>query len=283
MFDGTAGRLIADMLAGDAYVLGRSLSSCGLGGAQLLGLAAGGLAIAALGAQHALLVTAGCHLVAALGTRLGLPNLPAPGHDDEQSLLGRSWRVNRVLLGDRTVLRLLLVMWLPPAFVTGGGQPAGSVRGRCAGSRTARRGCCSPACRPACSWATSWSARLLAPSVRERAVPLLVALLGLPLVGFAFALGMVALGALLVVTGFGFGYGLGVQRRFRDAVPEEVRGQAFALLSTGLMTLQGVGPAVFGLAAEVVPVGVAMAAGGVATVLTAGWIAHGDRREREQP
>jgi hypothetical protein len=79
-----------------------------------------------------------------------------------------------------------------------------------------------------------------------------------------------------VVTGFGFGFGMGVQRRFRDAVPEEVRGQAFSLLSTGLMTLQGVGPAVFGLAAEVIPVGVVMAAGGVATVLTAGWIALGE-------
>ena len=94
---------------------------------------------------------------------------------------------------------------------------------------------------------------------------------------FAGAAGDMILGALLVVTGFGFGYSMGVQRRFRDAVPEDVRGQAFGLLSTGLMTLQGVGPAVFGLVAEVVPVGVAMAAGGVATILTAGWIALGGR------
>ncbi len=63
-----------------------------------------------------------------------------------------------------------------------------------------------------------------------------------------------------------------MQRPFRDAVPAEVRGQAFGLMSTGLMTLQGVGPTVFGLATEVVPVGTAMAFGGVATVLTAIWV-----------
>jgi predicted MFS family arabinose efflux permease len=275
VYNGTAGRLTADTLDGDAYVVGRGLFQLAASAAQVTGLAVGGLAIATVGAEHALLITAGCHLVAALGTRLGLPNLPAPGHDGEQSLLGRSWRVNRALFSDRTVLRLLLVMWLPPAFVTGADSllvPFAAVRGFPAGSAGLLL-----ACVPAGMFLGNFVvARLLSPATRERAVPLLVALLGLPLVGFAFDLGMVALGALLVVTGFGFGFGMGVQRRFRDAVPEEVRGQAFSLLSTGLMTLQGVGPAVFGLAAEVIPVGVVMAAGGVATVLTAGWIALGE-------
>jgi predicted MFS family arabinose efflux permease len=276
VFNGTAGKLTADSLTGDAFVLGRSLFQLVVSAAQLVGLAAGGIAVAALGAEHALLITAGCHLVAALGTQLGLPNLPAPGRAKEQSLLRRSWRVNGELLRDRTVRRLLLTMWLPPACVTGAESllvPYAAARGFSDGAPGLLL-----ACVPVGMMLGNFVvARVLSPTTRERAVPLLVVVLGLPLLGFALELGVVALGALLVVTGFGFGYGLGVQRAFRDAVPGDVRGQAFGLMSTGLMTLQGVGPTVFGLVAEFAPVGTAMAAGGVATVLTAGWIALGTR------
>ncbi|HEY0449117.1 MFS transporter [Actinophytocola sp.] len=275
VFNGTAGRLTADSLSGDAFVLGRSLFQLAISAAQVLGLAAGGVAVATVGAQHALLVAAGCHLVSALGARLLLPDLPAPGRTAEQSLVGRSWRVNRALLGDPTVRRLLLVMWLPAAFVTGADSllvPFAAVRGFPAGSAGYLL-----ACVPVGMMLGNFVvARLLSAAARERLVPVLVVVLGVPLLGFAFPLGVVALGALLTVAGFGFGYGLGVQRPFRDAIPHESRGQAFGLMSTGLMTLQGVGPALFGLATEVVPVGVTMALGGVATVLTAVWIRVSD-------
>jgi hypothetical protein len=276
VFNGTAGRLTADVLTGDAFVLGRSLFQLAASGAQLFGLAAGGIAIATVGAQHALLVSAGCHLVAAAGTRLLLPDLPAPGRTGDQSLVAQSWQVNRRLLADATIRRLLLVMWLPPAFVTGAESllvPFAALRDFPDGAAGLLLACVVVGMLIG----NLAVARLLAPATRERLVPVLVAVLGAPLVGFALGLGPVPLGALLVVTGAGFGYGLGVQRQFRDAVPHEVRGQAFGLMSTGLMTLQGVGPALFGLATEVVPVGVAMALGGVATVLTAIWIGVGAR------
>lgn len=268
VFNGAAGRLTADTLSGEAFVLGRGLFQLAVSTAQLVGLAAGGVAVAAVGAQHALLITAGCHLVAALGTRLWLPNLPAPGRSGERSLLGRSWRVNGQLLGDRAVLRLLLMMWLPPAFITGADSllvPFAAQRGFPDGAAGLLL-----ACVPAGMLAGNFVvARLMSATVRERAVPALVALLGAPLLGFALDLGMVALAALLVVVGFGFGYQIGLQREFRDTVPEAVRGQAFGLLSTGLMTLQGVGPAVFGLVAESVRIGTAMAFAGIATMLAA--------------
>lgn len=271
VFNGTAGKLTADSLTGDAFVLGRSLFQLAASAAQVLGLAAGGIAVATVGAQHALLITAGCHMVAALAARLLLPDLPSPDHTTRRSLVRRSWRVNRALLGDRTVRRLLLAMWLPPAFITGAESlliPYAALRGFPNGSAGLLLACVPVGMM----LGNVVIARLLAPATRERLVPALVALLGLPLIGFALDLGVVAIGALLAVTGFGFGYGLGLQRAFRDAIPDETRGQAFGLMSTGLMTLQGVGPALFGLATEVAPVGVAMALGGVATILTAIWI-----------
>jgi hypothetical protein len=77
----------------------------------------------------------------------------------------------------------------------------------------------------------------------------------------------------MVVMGAGFAFGIGLQGRFNDALPGDARGQGFGLQSTGLMTLQGVGPLLFGGLTEVVPVGVAMALAGVATLGVAVWVA----------
>ncbi|MEV4348496.1 MFS transporter [Actinoplanes sp. NPDC049596] len=73
VFAGAAARVIAERLTGDAYVLGRSVSNMSSSAAQLLGLAAGGVAVAAVGARSALLIAAVCFTVAALAARLGLP------------------------------------------------------------------------------------------------------------------------------------------------------------------------------------------------------------------
>lgn len=275
VFNGTAGRLTAEALTGDSFVLGRSLFQLAGSVAQLLGLAAGGLVVAAAGPERALLITAAAHLVSALGAGLLLPNLPAPGRTGDRALLRQSWRGNRALLGDPVVRRILLAMWLPPAFATGaesllvpyalrGGLPASA-----------------PGLLLACVTVGMFAgnlvvARLLAPATRERLVPALVALLGVSLLPFALDVGAVVAGALLVVAGFGFAYALGLQQRFVRALPADRGGQAFGLMSTGLMTLQGVGPAVFGLLTEAMPVGATMAAGGLATVLVAIWISRSE-------
>jgi len=111
--------------------------------------------------------------------------------------------------------------------------------------------------------------RFCAPPVRERLVLPLAALLGAPLIAFAFRPPLVAAGVLLFVSGAGYAYPLGLQRAFLDAVPERLRGQGFGLASTGLMGGQGLLPSVVGAAAAVLGPGAAMAAAGGAVVLTA--------------
>jgi MFS family permease len=265
VFNGASSRLVADVLTGDAYVLGRSLTSMASGGAQLLGLTLGGVAVGALGAQRALLLTAACHLAGALIVRLGLADLPAVPATG--GALRQSWSTNAALLGDPWVRRLLLVQWLPSAFVVGaealmvayaasrgfpaatlgllmGGSPLGMLLGQLL------------------------FGRLVPPAARARLVAPLILLLGLPPVLFAFNPPLLVCGLLMVASGAGFAYSLGLQRAFVDAVPERGRGQAFGLLSTGLMTLQGVGPAVFGGVAAVTAPRWAVALAGVATVTT---------------
>jgi predicted MFS family arabinose efflux permease len=115
--------------------------------------------------------------------------------------------------------------------------------------------------------------RLLRPQVRERLVTPLTAVMGLPLLAFAIGPGAGTSAVLLLLAGTGFAYGLGLQRAFLDSLPAGTQGQAFGLLGSGSMTLQGVGPACFGAIATAAGTGTAMAAAGGATVLTACWIA----------
>lgn len=114
--------------------------------------------------------------------------------------------------------------------------------------------------------------RFLRPPARERLVVPLVALAGLPLIGFAAEPGVGVSSCLLLLSGLGYAYGLGLQRPFLDALPRDGRGQAFGLAGSGSMTLQGVGPVCLGVVAAVVGTGGAIALAGGAAVLTAGWI-----------
>lgn len=265
IFGGASSRIIADALTGDAYVLGRSLSTMSSSAAQLVGLAGGGVAIAALGSpQRALLVSAVLHAIAAVAVRLRLPDLPAvPAAAG--SVVRDSWRSNRALLADPVVRRLLLAQWLPPAVVVGAEGllvAYAAERGFSAGAAGYLL-----ACLPVGMFAGDFVVgRLVAPAVRERLVAPLIAVLGLPLIALAVAVPLSAALALLLITGAGFAYKLGLQRAFVDALPQETRGQAFGLLASGLMTAQGLGPAVFGALATVTGASAAMAVSGVATL-----------------
>jgi predicted MFS family arabinose efflux permease len=68
-----------------------------------------------------------------------------------------------------------------------------------------------------------------------------------------------------------------------DAVPEEVRGQAFGLLSTGLMTGQAIGAALVGVLGEVFSPRLAIVAAGGAAILTALALSRALRPETVPP
>lgn len=184
------------------------------------------------------------------------------------SMLRQSWTVNRQLITDPAVRILLLTTWLPPAFIAAAESlivPYAAQHGFPAGSPGLIL-----ACIPAGMIAGDFAAgRLLRPATRERLTIPLIMVAGLPLLAFTAGPPLPAAAGLLAVTGIGPAYLLGIQRRFLDAVPAPVLGQAFGLLSTGLMTSQGVGPALFGAIAQIISAGDAMALAGAATIVTA--------------
>ncbi|WP_034591015.1 MFS transporter [Hamadaea tsunoensis] len=266
VFGGAAARVTAERLRGDAYVLGRSLSTMSSSAAQLAGLAGGGAVLAALGRpQHALLVSAALHAIAAVAVRTRLPDLdPAP--TAAGSVVRHSWHGNRALLADRAVRRLLVAQWLPPGFAVGAeGLLVAYAAQRGWGTATAGY---LLGCLPVGMFLGDFLVgRFVAPARRERLSAPLVALLGVPLIGVGLTGSPVVAAAALLCSGAGFSYKLGLQREFLAAVPQELRGQAFGLLTAGLMTAQGLGPAVFGGIALGTGAGWAVALAGGATCL----------------
>jgi predicted MFS family arabinose efflux permease len=278
VFHGASSRLVAQSLEGDAYVLGRSLNNIAGAGAQLFGLALGGTAVAALGPRRALAVSAVLYLGCALAIRFRLPRLQPgefggiPGNDGGDSGAVRaSLQGAGLLLRGRTVRRLMLAQWLPVAFVAG----AEGLIVAYAGERHFAPGWYAVlmGCLPVGMLVGDLLVgRLLRPRARERLVVPLVALAGLPLIVFVAEPGVGVSSCLLLVSGLGYAYGLGLQRPFLDALPQDGQGQAFGLLGSGSMTLQGVGPVCLGLVAAGIGTGGAIAVAGGAAALTAGWI-----------
>jgi len=180
------------------------------------------------------------------------------------------------LLRDRDVRALMLVQWLPPGFVVAAEAlivPLVAARGFATGSA----GLLLASVPLGMLVGSLVMGRLVRPPVRERLVaPVLVAL-GVDVSLLAVPLPLPVMVGLLFVVGAGFSYSLGVQRPFLDAVDPNLRGQAFAVLTTGLMTLQGLGPVVIGLIAQGVSIGAAMAVAGAGPVLIglAWWYTRG--------
>lgn len=275
VFTGVSGRLVARWLSGDAYVLGRSLNNMASSGAQLAGLALGGTAVAAFGPRPALALGAALNLLCAAAVRLRLPRLAAerrePHADTAAGAVRRSLHGSGALLRDRGVRRLLLAQWLPSAFVAG----AEGLIVAYAGGRGFSPGSYAAllACLPVGMLVGDLVVgRLLPPPARERLVLPLIALMGAPLLCFALEPGRLLAAALLLLTGCGFANGLGLQREFLAALPQDGQGQAFGLLGSGSMTLQGLGPVCLGALTGLCGTGGAMAAAGLAALLTAAWL-----------
>ncbi|MEV1241773.1 MFS transporter [Nonomuraea sp. NPDC049750] len=283
VFGAARSALLPDVLPGDAFVLARSLMGVTSAGAQIAGLAVGGAFLAVTGPRGALAITAGLSAVAALVLRYGLPYRPGRGAavsgvaaggaavGDASAARGAgggavrvTLRVNRLLLVDRRVRGLLLASWLPCMCMAGaeamvvpylGGQgQAGAVLAAAAGGMAVGE---------------FTVGRFAAPAIRERLSLPLAVLIGLPWLAFLMAPGVAWAAVLAAVSAAGVSYQLGLQRRFVDAVPEEARGQAFGLLSAGLMTGQAIGAAVIGVLGEAIGPGPAIFAAGIAGVLAA--------------
>ncbi|NED75017.1 MFS transporter [Streptomyces sp. SID9944] len=258
--------LLPDLLDGDRYVLGRAVFSMTAGGTQVLGFAGGGMLIAAVGAQGALWITAATCLASAGLLRLRLADHPRR-RTGASAGISETWQVNRALLGRPAIRALLLAQWLAPALMVGAEGVLIPYAAQVGAPDAA--GLLFTAVAAGMFTGNLIVGRLVRPADRERLARPLALALGLPLLGFAPhpAPGYAAI--LLTVSGFGVAYQLALARRFLDEVHETQRGQAFGLLLTGTMTLQGLAAAAGGALGEVATPALVVTLAGAASAIAA--------------
>ncbi|MBV9446881.1 MAG: MFS transporter [Streptosporangiaceae bacterium] len=282
VFNAAISALLADVLDGDRFIVGRSIMSLTSAGGQILGLGISGAILALLPARRLLLV-AGCALVLSSLIRLGLRSRPPraavardagrPGGKKARGTVHATLAGNARLFADPVIRGLLLAQWLPCSCVVGAeslivpythalGHPASTAGPLLAAMPTGML------------VSDMVVGRFCRAATRERLAFPLAVLLGVPMLAFAFRLPLPIVAGLLFVSALGFGYMLGIQQAFLDSVPSSLRGQAFGLNSTGLMSGQGLLPSIAGAVAMGVGAGPGMALAGLATVLAALALRH---------
>ncbi|MFB7506388.1 MFS transporter [Streptomyces broussonetiae] len=262
VFSGTRMATLADVLGdGDLFVLGRSLLRIVAQSALLVGYGLGGLLLAVVPPRHALVITVATFLASAALLRCGTRDRPARTRDRAQAPPGL-----RRLAGDRRILVLLLVFWLPAAFSVVP-EALAAPYADALGSGSAGLGLLMCALPVGTVAGELFAGARLRPAARERVALPLLCLTLLPYLGFALRPGLVVSLLLLLVSGAGSAYTLGLDQWFVRAVPQELRGRAMTVLSAGLMTVQGVGMALAGVAAQAAGVRAAVTGAGVLGVL----------------
>ncbi|GHD10560.1 MFS transporter [Streptomyces finlayi] len=285
VFAGTRMATLADILGdGDLYVLGRSLLRIVSQSSILAGFGVGGVLLVVLSPRQAITITVGTFLCSALLLRFGTKRRPARIDTKEggSSLLRDSLDGARLVFRNRLLRAQILLFWMPAFFVVTP-EALSTAYADQIGAGPAALGlimCGMPIGHIA---AELYVGSALSPGARARLVFPAVSLGLVPLVAYLTVPGLVWTVVLQILVGMSGAYILGLDQWFVDALPEELRGRAMTLQSAGLMTIQGLGMTLAGLAAEFAPVHrVVAGAGVVGTLCTLLLVAELRRARREQ-
>ncbi len=250
--------MVADILAGEGYVLGSGLRLATGQAAQLAGFAVGGIVVAAIGPHVALLVDAGTFAVSAAVLRLAIAARPAVRADGAG---GSGWRTGvAVVLHDPQLRSLLGYAWLVGAFIVPEGLAAPYAARHGGGAQAVGLLLASA---PAGVLISSLPfVRLVKPAARSRAVPILATATGLPLLACAANPGLLVTMLLWATSGALMAYQIQVMSAFVIAAPVRFRGQAIAFASSGMLAAQGLGLLIAGALTSIVSTSAVIAGAG---------------------
>lgn len=250
---GSRAALVRSAVARDAYVPARSLMRIASQSAQIGGNAAGGALVVALSPSGAILVNAASFLFSASIVRVAVADHPnaADGDGERARLLEDSLRGAHAILGDSSLRRLLLLGWLVPTFLVAPEALAAPYVAAHHGS-AALVGIWLVALPAGIIAGDVSGVRFLTPARQRRLVGPAASACFVPYLAFALHPPIPLALALLAVSGSCGMYSLGLDARLRDAAPPHLFARTMALNTAGLMTLQGIGFALAGAAAQAV-------------------------------
>ena len=263
--------LIAAVLDRERYRVATGLRMITSQLGQVAGFALGGAIVTLLSPQWALRLDA-CSfafsaVLIAYGARAKSTVAP-PGHSPLANPSVSLAAVMSVLRSDRHLRALVGLTWLAAFFVVPEGLAvpyATAIDGS-----TAHIGILMAAI-PAGSVVGSYIVlRRVRAADRTRIVGLMAFLTGLPLVACVASPGIVASIVLWLLSGIFAAYLLDVMTSLVQLTPADQRGRVIGLVGAGLTGVQGLGLIVFGVAADHIGVGVAIAvAGAIGSALAA--------------
>jgi Na+/melibiose symporter-like transporter len=280
VFAGARAATLPDVLAGPAYIPGRSLIRLVAQAAQLGGFALSGVLLTVVSPRFLLLANAASFLASALvlrwGTRRRVPSgrvgARVPLLRDSVAGIGEVFSVpplRRVLLFSWTVTGLAVTpeaLAVPYAMDRSAGtvgagllltaMPLGTITGELL---------------------ANW----LVPAARQARIVVPAALVVfLPALCFVLQPGIVPAFALLFAAGLGAAHHVGLDRQLLATTPEDLRPRALAIQTTGLMFWQGVAFAAAGATAEMLPPAVVIPAAAICGMCSVAWYHHRSRGRR---
>jgi MFS family permease len=271
--------MVGDILAGEGYVLGTGLRFATSQGSQLVGFALGGAAVAAIGPRWALGINAITFAVSALVIRLGVHRRPAADHavDAGGETPARSWLAGFHLVAGNKKLRALLgLSWLAALFVVPEGLAAPYAAALGGGAKTV--GVLLAALPTGTLIGSLLLSRFVKVDHRASLVGPLAVVAGVPLVACASRPGLAVTLVLWIMTGACVSYQVQIIAEYVVAVPNQARGQAIGVLTSGLLAIQGIGLLGAGLLSQVFTTTTAIALCGGFAIVLAVPLASGRRR-----
>ncbi|MDQ3734913.1 MAG: MFS transporter [Actinomycetota bacterium] len=250
-FESARSALMPDVLPGDRYAVGTSVTNISIQVGQVVGFVAGGLLVVAITPRGALLVDAATFFISAALVRWGVEDRPAPAGEPGAPL--SLWRETidglRVLTRNRVLLRIVGLLWVGQLFLT---APEGIAVPYVTefGLGAVAVGLFLAANPVGLIIGGVVVGRLCPPGLRERLTYPLALMSMLPLIVAGLIDNFAVVLAMFVLSGFGASYLIPLNVSFVRAVPAAFRGRAFGAAVSGLSACQGLAIVIAGAAAE---------------------------------
>lgn len=282
--------LIPIILEGEYYIVGTGLRTITNQVAQLAGFAGGGLVIALTGARAGLALDAITFALSAVLIMVAIKPRPAAvavptAHDGTgPAFLSGVSSGLRLIFHDPRLRTLLGLAWLAGLYVVPEGVAAPYAHDL--GEDAIATGLLMAAMPAGTALGTYLWVRFVPSRIRSRWMGPMAAAGGLPLGLCALHPNLVFSLLLWTAAGLFFGYQVQVITEFVQTVPDEQRGQAIGIASSGLLAVQGFGILLGGVVAGLWGVNGAVASAGLlgaALAVALSWSWHRVTSARSHP
>ncbi|MEU4194379.1 hypothetical protein AB0E69_20955 [Kribbella sp. NPDC026611] len=280
MFSGTQWVIVRDIVPAESFVLARSALNLAVGAMQVVGYAAGGVALIWLTPTELFILAAVADLVCVVNIVAGIKDRPARGGGGGGggSVVRRTRAVNRRLLTSPVTRPLYLALWVPNGLIVGCEALFVPYAHSPAGGAVAAAGWLFAASAAGMMLGDLAIGRYVRSGLRDRLIEPLRLLLAVPYVALLLSPPSVVVAVLAFVASAGYAASLPLQDRLLHHTDEASSGQVMGLYGQGMMIWQAVGAGIAGVVAGVVAPARAMGIMAVASVVVTLLLTRGLRR-----